>query len=123
MKKYCSTVSLSLGALLLCLFAAGCRSAFISATITNHSGEPLSLIEVDYPSASFGLGSLAPDGQFHYRFKIQGSGPIKMQFTDAAGKAHNVSGPDMAEGDDGTLEVTIGSSKDVSWIPNLTRIR
>lgn len=109
--------------LLFCLFTAGCRSAFVSATITNHSGEPISLIEVDYPSASFGLSSLAPEGQFHYRFKIQGSGPIQLQFTDAAGKAHSVTGPDIAEGEQGTLDVTIGTSKDVSWIPNLTRIR
>ncbi|QNI33737.1 hypothetical protein H7849_07400 [Alloacidobacterium dinghuense] len=109
--------------LLFSLTFTGCRSAFVSATITNNSAAPVTLIEVDYPSASFGVGALAPGAQFHYRFKIQGGGPIKLQFTDASGKAHTASGPDLQQGEQGTLQMNIESSGNISWIPNLTQIR
>jgi hypothetical protein len=123
MKKFAAAGS-SLGLILfLALSLGGCRSAFVSTTITNRSNLPITLLEVDYPSASFGIGALAAGADFHYRFKIQGSGPIKLQFTDAAGKAHSVSGPDMIEGEQGTLSILIGPADEISWIPNLTKIR
>jgi len=108
---------------LISLLSAGCRSAFVATTITNNSGAQVTLLEVDYPSASFGVGALAPSAQFHYRFKIQGSGPIKLQFTDGAGKAHTASGPDLHEGQQGNLQINIDPSGNISWIPNLTEIR
>jgi len=111
--------AISLSALLL----GGCRSAFVSTTITNHGQEQVSLIEVDYPSASFGTGSIPPATAFHYRFKIQGSGPVTMQFTDAQGKTHSVTGPELHEGEQGTLEIGIDGSGNISWIPNLKKIR
>jgi hypothetical protein len=108
---------------LILLVSVGCRSAFVSTTITNNSGARVTLLEVDYPSASFGVGALAPGAQFHYRFKIQGGGPIKLQFIDASGKAHTVSGPDVQEGEQGTLQINIDPPNKISWIPNLTKIR
>lgn len=108
---------------LISVFPGGCRSAFVSTTITNNSGAQVTLLEVDYPSASFGVGALAPGAQFHYRFKIQGGGPITLQFTDRSGKTHTASGPDLQEGQQGTLQVTIDPSDNISWIPNLTKIR
>jgi hypothetical protein len=110
-------------ACLLSLLFCGCRSAFVTATITNNSGAQLTLIEVDYPSASFGVGALAPGTQFHYRFKILGDGPVKLQFTDAGGKAHTASGPNLQEGQQGDLQIGIDSSGNISWIPRLTKIR
>lgn len=109
--------------LFISLLSNGCRSAFVSATITNHSSERITLLEVDYPSASFGVGSLSPQAQFHYRFKIQGSGPVSLQFTDGAGKAHTATGPELHEGEQGTLEINIDDSHNASWIPNLNKIR
>jgi len=110
--------------LLFCFVAfAGCRSAFVSTTITNNSAAQVTLIEVNYPSASFGVGALAPGAQYHYRFKIQGGGPIRIQFADASGKAHTASGPDLQQGEQGTLQINIESSGSISWIPNLTQIR
>jgi hypothetical protein len=108
---------------LISTFLNGCRSAFVSTTITNNSGAQVTLLEVDYPSASFGVGALAPGAQFHYRFKIQGGGPVKLQFTDASGKIHSATGPDLQQGEEGMLQVSIDSSSNISWIPNLTRIR
>ena len=114
---------------LACLFIlfpfllGGCRSAFVSATITNHSHEQIKLLEVDYPSASFGVGAIAPGAEFHYRFKIQGSGQVKLQFTDGSGKTRNATGPELSEGEEGTLQINIDTSGNISWIPNLKKIR
>ncbi len=97
-------------ALALLLPLAGCHSAYISATISNRTSDPLSLIEVDYPSASFGTQTLAPGQDFHYRFKVLGSGATAILWTDAAGHDHKNAGPSLGEGDEGTLTVTFSSA-------------
>jgi hypothetical protein len=104
-----------LSVILVFCFMAGCHSPYVAVTITNQTKGPLSLIEVDYPSASFGLGSLAPGTQYHYRFKVIGSGPVKIQFTDAAGKTHSASGPELKEKQEGPLAITIEENAQVSW--------
>ncbi len=91
--------------LLLC--ATGCHSAYVEATIRNQTTQPITLVEVDYPSASFGTQTLAPNQDFHYRFKILGSGNLKFIYTDAAHAEHNAVGPSLAEGDEGTLLVSL----------------
>jgi hypothetical protein len=70
---------------------------------------------VDYPSQSFGTETLATNQTFRYRFKVQGSGPVKLQFQDASGKPHSSTGPALNEGAEGTLTVTIDSAEEVSW--------
>lgn len=93
----------------------GCHSAMIAATISNHTAQPLSLIEVDYPSASFGTQALAPGQDFHYRFKVLGSGATTVLWTDAARHDRKNSGPDLHEGDDGTLTITFTPSANPTW--------
>jgi hypothetical protein len=68
--------------LLLCLLLAGCRSRFIEVTIANQ-GPTVHVMEFDYPSASFGANSLATGAKYHYRFKVQGPGPLSLQYEDA----------------------------------------
>jgi hypothetical protein len=97
------------------LLLSGCGSAFISASLRNHGQQPVRLVEVDYPSASFGVGTLAPGSEFRYRFKVQGSGPLKLEFTDGGGKVHEVTGPDVQEGRAGNLVIEIDSSGQVHW--------
>ena len=104
-----------------CLAAAGCRSAFITANIENDTAVPLQVLEVDYPSASFGVNRLAAHAAFHYRFKVQGSGPLKIQFTDSAGKNHTATGPQLQEGEQGSLNVIVDSADSVTWKPKLTQ--
>jgi hypothetical protein len=87
----------------------GCKSAYVEAKVVNATGAPVSLVEVDYPSASFGVELLAAGATYHYRFKILGDGPTKILWTDAARKEHTVSGPVLKEGQQGGLTVTIGS--------------
>jgi len=94
---------------------AGCHSAYIAVTISNHTAEPLSLVELDYPSASFGTQSLAPGQDFSYRFKILGSGPTTLLWTDAAHHDHKVSGPDLREGNEGRLTIAFNSSANPTW--------
>jgi hypothetical protein len=98
--------------------ATGCHSAFIQTTITNQ-GPTIHTLEVDYPSQSFGTQTLAAGQTFHYRFKVQGSGPIKLQFQDASGKPHTSEGPTLEEGSEGFIAVTISPANEVSWSPRL----
>lgn len=112
-------------AVLLMFFSflpTGCRSAYVASTVTNNSGSPVTLIEVEYPSASFGVGSLTAGSRFPYRFKVQGSGEIKIQFNDAIGKQHTATGPELQEGQQGTLTISIGPDYEVSWQPSLTKM-
>jgi hypothetical protein len=111
------------GALLvLALFAlsalGGCRSPYVEADIRNDSGQPISLVEVDYPSASFGTQSLAANSIYHYRFNIIGDGPTKVLWTDARHKDHTIAGPTLNEGEHGTLLITITASG-ATWAPKL----
>jgi hypothetical protein len=100
--------------LAVALTLTGCHSAYIEATISNHTPEPLTLVELDYPSASFGTQNLAPGADFHYRFKILGSGPTTLLWTDSAHHDHKASGPSFHENDEGTLTVTI-TPTDPTW--------
>jgi len=92
------------------LTLSGCHSAFMSATLSNRTAEPLSLIEVDYPSASFGTQTLAPGQDFHYRFKVLGDGPTTILWMDATHHDHKSAGPALHEGDEGALKVVFGPS-------------
>lgn len=100
------------------LLLAGCHSAYIEATVHNSTGGPVSVVEVDYPSASFGTQSLADGADFHYRFKVLGSGPTKVLWTDAMHHDHTVAGPSLQEGAEGHLLVTLTSSS-ASWDVNI----
>jgi hypothetical protein len=95
------------------LTGAGCHSAYIEATVKNASGGGVSLVEVDYPSASFGREALAAGAEYHYRFKVLGSGATKVLWTDAAHQEHSAAGPVLHEGDEGRLTVTLAAT--ASW--------
>jgi len=96
------------------LTLTGCHSAHIETTISNRTTEPLSLVELDYPSASFGTQTLAAGQDFHYRFKVLGNGATTLLWTDAAHHDHKSSGPTLHESDEGTLAITI-TPADPTW--------
>jgi hypothetical protein len=85
----------------------GCHSHYIAMDVHNASGKPITLLEVDYPSASFGVDTLAAGATYHYRFKILGDGPTKLLWTAASQQQHTVAGPSLSEGQEGTLDATI----------------
>jgi hypothetical protein len=101
-------------ALLPVLLAAGCHSPYVEATVSNRTPQRLELIEVDYPSASFGTQGLASGADFHYRFKILGHGKLKLIYTDAANKERKSEGPEINEGAEGTLHIIIEPNK-IQW--------
>jgi serine acetyltransferase len=92
---------------------AGCHSHYVQAEVVNASGAAVSLVEVDYPSASFGTESLAAGAAYPYRFKILGSGATKVLWTDAKHQEHSVAGPVLQEGQEGSLVVRIEGEKAV----------
>lgn len=112
------TIAVSAACLLACLSA--CRSAFIQTSIINQTGAPVRLIEVDYPSASFGTQQIEEGTSFKYRFKVQDSGPVTLSFTGADKKVHTSTGPTLTQGQEGTLSITLGSDDSVTWNPHLT---
>lgn len=89
---------------------SGCHSAFVEATVSNRTQQRLQLIEVDYPSASFGTQNLAPGADFHYRFKVLGEGKLTLTYTDAANKEQKSNGPELKEGAEGPLRIIISPS-------------
>jgi hypothetical protein len=91
------------------LAIAGCHSPFVEATVSNRTSEPLQLIEVDYPSASFGTQTLAPGKDFHYRFQVLGEGKMKLTYTDAKNQEHKSEGPDLKEGNEGSMNILVAS--------------
>ncbi|HEY6490699.1 MAG: hypothetical protein WCC26_19120 [Terracidiphilus sp.] len=101
---------LALGALLAVILAplCGCSSYWIDATIENHTGAAIVLLEVDYPSASFGANALAAGAAYHYRFKVLGSGVVKVQYTDTTThQLRQANGPELSENQQGSLEIVL----------------
>jgi len=60
------------------------------------------------------LGAIADDltGQdFKYRFKVLGSGAVKITYTDTAEVEHKFTGPSLKEGNEGTLGIVVVNGK------------
>ena len=100
---------------------SGCKSAYVAATIRNESGATVSLVELDYPSASFGKDVLGNGAEYDYRFKILGNGPTKIQWTDAKGQARSVDGPELDEGQQGSLAIVLNAQGGATWSVRLHR--
>ena len=104
----------------IAVYTAGCRSAYVETVLVNRTSTPISVLEMDYPSASFGTQMLAPGATFRYRFKVLGSGPLKLTYTDSKQQEHTATGPSISEGEQGSLLVSISPSA-VDWQPKLSR--
>ena len=112
--------------LLLCLAAAAallgaasCHARLVKTTVVNSGHTVLHNVEVDYPSASFGIAVLAPGEAFHYTLQLQDAGRMKVEFRDSAEKSHSGKGPYAAQGQQGTLTIRLdGSGKNV-WSVDL----
>jgi hypothetical protein len=95
------------------------RSNWIDAEVENQTGKTIHELEVDYPSASFGINTLAPGGSMHYRFQIRGSGPIKVAYTFEEGKTAHAQGLNLAEEEHGHLTIRLAPQGEVDFVPNL----
>lgn len=103
-------------ALPVAFLVSGCHSAYVNSTIQNRTAQPVTLVELDYPSASFGTQLLEPGQEFKYRFKVLGSGGLKLLWTDTQRREQHSDGPHLDEGADGNLTVTI-TPAGVVWSP------
>jgi hypothetical protein len=103
------------------VFLAGCHSAHVEVAVENRTGAPVRLLEVDYPSASFGSDELATGATMHYRIQVQGSGPIKVQYTAANGRQPQIQGPVLAEHQEGTLELVLLPEGKAEFHPQLSK--
>ena len=88
-------------------FLTACHSSHIEVSVENRTGAPIRLLEVDYPSASFGKDSLAEGATLHYRIQVQGTGRLRLQYTTPDGRQPQIDGPDLAELQQGTLSIVL----------------
>jgi hypothetical protein len=100
--------------------AAGCHSYHVDTTVENRTGGTIQLLEVDYPSASFGANSLADGAIFHYRIQLRGSGPVKVQYTADDGHPAQIDGPELAEQQQGRLQIVLLPGGKAEFHPQLT---
>jgi hypothetical protein len=99
---------------------AGCHSYHIDATIENRTGGVIQLLEVDYPSASFGKESINNGADYHYRFQVSDSGAVKVQYTAANGQSIQVTGITLKEHQQGQLEIVLLPGGKAEFHPQLT---
>ncbi|MGD0630055.1 MAG: hypothetical protein ABR987_11905 [Terracidiphilus sp.] len=119
--KLCRAVSV-LAAIALTAVTA-CHSYHIDTTVENRTGAAVQLLEVDYPSASFGADALASGQVFHYRIQLRGSGPLKVQYTGIGGRQVQIEGPAVAELQEGTLEIVLLPEGKAEFHPHLNPAR
>lgn len=112
----------SLAAILLPTMTAvtGCHSYHIETTVENRTGETIKLLEVDYPSASFGSDRLATGDIYRYRIQIRDSGPLKVQYTLSDGRQAQITGPTLTEKQEGKLAIVLLPASKVEFHPDLT---
>jgi hypothetical protein len=112
---------LSINSLLVLGFLCGCHSYQIDTTVENRTGAAIELLEVDYPSASFGADALAAGADFHYRFQVRGSGPIKVQYSESGShKVRQMTGPEVFERQEGRLEIILLPEGKAEFHPQLS---
>jgi hypothetical protein len=102
------------------MWTAGCHSYHIETTVENRTGGAIQLLEVDYPSASFGADNLAADAIYHYRIQLRGSGPLKVQYTGSDGHQAQMEGPTLAEPQEGRIEIVLLPGGKAEFHPQLT---
>jgi hypothetical protein len=109
-----------LGIRLILAAIAGCHSPHVEVAVENRTGGPVRLLEVDYPSASFGSDRLAAAATMHYRIQVQGNGPVKVQYTLVDGRQMQNDGPTLAERQEGSLQIVLLPGGKADFNPQVT---
>jgi len=110
---------LELAALASLVLVLGCRSKLVEVRVVNSGTTDLHNIEVDYPSASFGMSNLAPGATYIYRIQLQDAGRMKVEFSDSKEQPHSGRGPYAAQGQQGTLTLTLDATGKNQWVMHL----
>jgi hypothetical protein len=101
---------------------AGCHSVHVDIMVENRTEARIRLLELDYPSASFGADSLAAGATFHYRIKVQGGGPVKVQYATEDGRHPQIQGPALNENEEGSLEIVLLPNGKADFMPHLSSL-
>lgn len=99
----------------------GCRSYHVEITVENRTGAPAKLLEVDYPSASFGTDVVAPGTDYHYRIQVLGSGAVKVQYRTPDDTLRQIDGPNLSEHDQGTLRIVLLPDGKAQFTPQIVQ--
>jgi hypothetical protein len=105
-------------ALSTALAVAGCKSYWVSADVVNETGQPIHELEVAYPTASFGINSLAPGATMHYRLQVRGSGPMKVEYTNPDGKTVHAEGTTLSEHQQGAVTIRLLPGGKAEFVPH-----
>ena len=113
---------LSLAALaLLAVTCSSCKSYRIDARVENRTGQAINLLEVDYPSASFGADTLAAGATMPYRFQVRGSGKVSVQYTESTTQTQRkIDGPSLEEKQEGSLVIILQPDGKADFEPTLS---
>jgi len=104
--------------LVFCAVAANtvaCRSRGIDVTIRNDGQTPIRNVELDYPGAAFGTGSIAPGASFSYRMKPLSRGEVSLSFEQGDGKTFKQKGPTVAANTEGRLLIVLEQDAAKQW--------
>lgn len=101
---------------------SACHSYHIDATIENRTGAPIQLLEVDYPSASFGVDRLEAGASYRYRFQIRGSDALKVEYSTPEGHQIKIAGPTLVERQQGQLQIVLLPGGKADFNPRLDQI-
>jgi hypothetical protein len=102
MKLGCKTFVFLLPGLLA---AAGCHSYQVETTVENRTGAAI---------------HLAAGETVHSRIQIRGSGVLKVQYTAGDGRTAQIDGPQLAERQEGRLEIVLLPAGKADFRPELT---
>jgi hypothetical protein len=94
-------------------------AGLIDATVVNHAGQAVTELEVSYPSASFGATKLEPGAEYKYHFQVRNSGPMAVDYVNAAGKHVHVEGTALDESMQGTVQIDLLAGDKVEFHPAL----
>jgi hypothetical protein len=110
----------TLSAMMLPALFSGCHSYHVETSVENRTGGAIQLLEVDYPSASFGDNRLDAGGVFHYRIQLRGSGPLQVQYTTKDERQIHTDGPVLTERQEGSLQIVLLPEGKAEFHPELT---
>ncbi len=105
--------------LLACWALTACHSSHIDVTVQNRTGAAIRLLEVDYPSASFGTDTLSDGATLHYRIQVQGKGQLKVQYTGGNGTPAQITGPELTQSQEGALSIVLLPAGKAEFQPQL----
>lgn len=97
----------AVSSLLSFAYFAGCKSHPFAITVVNQTGAPVRLLEVDYPSASFGADSVDAGQTVRSGIHLTGSGAVKVIYTAPDKHQATISGPTLRQDQEGGLEIVL----------------